>query len=257
MAYHYFTTGWILHHADSPWKGCYEPVDLKGFGRNMIIYAWRLADYGKIFLWITPLIALYLLIRGKLRTDPAIKNLGVLLILVLLVNAPTMLFYKILNNHRYLLPAYYLLAMLAGYLLFINPGFHRYRKQLTFIIFAGLISGSFWVYPGKIANGWDGTLAHLPYHHLRAKMIGYIDEQKIPYCQIGSEVPNVTANKFILLNEDNRSFQRADLDNHSYVFYSNIFNMFTDEEIDELKNNWKVEKEFRCLQVVVTLYRKP
>jgi hypothetical protein len=67
----------------------------------------------------------------------------------------------------------------------------------------------------------------------------------------------VTANKFILLNEDNRSFQRADLDNHSYVFYSNIFNMFTDEEIDELKNNWKVEKEFRCLQVVVTLYRKP
>jgi hypothetical protein len=33
--------------------------------------------------------------------------------------------------------------------------------------------------------------------------------------------------------------------------------MFTDDEIDELKNNWILEKEYRCFQVRMQLYRKP
>ncbi len=51
-------------------------------------------------------------------------------------------------------------------------------------------------------------------------------------------------------------FHWADLSKDKYVFYSNICNVFTDEEIDELKNQWLVEKEYRCLQVRVTLYKR-
>lgn len=257
MIFHYYTTGWILHHPGSPWMGCYETVDTKGFFRNIIIYGWRLADLGKLFLWIPVFMGVFLIIRGKLKTDVPMRQLLFLLAVMLVINAPTMLFYKMLNNHRYLLPLYYVLAMLSGYFIFAVPLTQRLRKIVFLLVFLGLISGSFWVYPGKIANGWDATLAHIPYHHLRAKMIAYIDDHKIPFENIGSEVPNVTPNQFILVNEDERAFSRADLQRNPYVFYSNIFNMFTDEELDALKNEWIVEKEFRCLQVYVTLYRNP
>ncbi|MBN1143695.1 MAG: hypothetical protein JXA72_04705 [Bacteroidales bacterium] len=257
MIFHYNTTGWILHHPESPWLGCYETVDAKGFFRNMLIYVWRLADLGKLFLWIPVLSGVFWVIRGRLKTDATLKQLFFLLVIMLVVNAPTMLFYKMLNNHRYLLPVYYILAMLSAYLLFTGALNGRLRKVLIAVVFSGLISGSFWVYPGKIANGWDATLAHIPYHHLRARMIAHIEEQHIPFENIGSEVPNVTPNQFILVNEDKRTFRRASLQHHPYVFYSNIFNMFTNEELDELKNEWIVEQEYRCLQVYVTLYRNP
>jgi hypothetical protein len=146
---------------------------------------------------------------------------------------------------------------LSAYLLFIYPGFGKTRKFLFAVVLAGLISGNFWVYPGKIANGWDATLAHLPYHYLRQKMIRYIDENRIPFDKIGSETPNLAAIRYIDLTNDDRSFPRADLQKHPYIFYSNVFNMFTDEEIDELNRTWTEVKKFRCLQVVVILYKKP
>jgi hypothetical protein len=122
---------------------------------------------------------------------------------------------------------------------------------------AGLISGSFWVYPGRIANGWDATLAHLPYHHLREKMICYLEEQHIPFERTGTGVPNTAAFGFIEANEDPRIFPLADLQRHSYIFYSNVFNMFTDADLDALEQHWVLEKEFRCMQVYVRLYRNP
>ena len=257
MIFHYYSTGWILYHPASPWMECYKTVNAKGVFRNMLIYVWRLADLGKLFLWIPVLFGIFWVIRGKLKTNATLKQLFLLLAIMLVVNAPTMLFYKMLNNHRYLLPLYYILAMLSAYLLFAGALTGRSRKVLIAVVFLGLISGNFWVYPGKIANGWDATLAHIPYHHLRANMLAYIDEKKIPFENIGSEVPNVTPNQFILVNDDERTFRRANLQHHPYVFYSNIFNMFTDDEIDELKNEWIVEQEYRCLQVYVILYRNP
>ncbi len=257
MIFHYYSTGWILHHPASPWMPCYETVNAKGVLRNLLIYVWRLTDLGKLFLWIPVFMGVFWIFRGRMKTDATLKQLFLLLAIMVVVNAPTMLFYKMLNNHRYLLPLYYILAMLSAYLLFAGPLTGRLRKILIVIVFMGLISGSFWVYPDKIANGWDATLAHLPYHHLRANMMAYIDEKKIPFENIGSEVPNVTPNQFILVNEDERTFRRASLQRHPYVFYSNIFNMFSDEEIDELKNEWIVEQEYHCLQVYVKLYRNP
>jgi len=41
-----------------------------------------------------------------------------------------------------------------------------------------------------------------------------------------------------------------------HFFYSNIFNDFTDEEIDELEQNWEVVKEYKNLNVCVILYQK-
>jgi hypothetical protein len=256
LLFHYYTTGWVFMHPDSPWSGCYEVVSGKGFVRNILILGWRMIDYGKLFVWAIPLLAVFLTGPKRLSSDPVIRTLMMLLAFILVFSAPTMLIYKILNGHRYLIPFYFFLTLLAGYLLFINPGFPRFRKILFALVLAGLISGSFWVYPGRIANGWDATLAHLPYHHLRKKMIRYVEAQHIPFERIGTGVPNTAAIGFIEANGDPRIFPLADLKRHSYIFYSNVFNMFTDAEINTLEG-WPLEKEFRCMQVYVRLYRNP
>jgi hypothetical protein len=254
LGFHYYSKGWIGYHPDSPWAGCYELVDKSGFIKNIAIYIWRLIDFGKLFLWLA-LIPIFFS-KKKIVADPVIKSLLILLLASMLFCAPTMLIYKNLNTHRYLMPVYYFLSALVAYLVFVKFENHRVRKILTIVLFAGILSGNFWTYPDKIAKGWDATLAHLPYHHLRKKMISYIDDKKIPFEIIGSEIPNTYPVDYIELNGDKRHFTRADLLYHQYVFYSNIFNMFTDKEIDELKNNWQVDQEYRCLLVRVTLYRK-
>jgi hypothetical protein len=254
--WHHHYAGWSFVHSASPWAGCFEKVDGRGMIRNVLILMWRMVDYGKLFLWIMPALALLMSERKKLITDPVIRSLLFLLISSFLFSAPSMIIFKILNGQRYLIPFYYVLALLTTYLLFINPGTKRIRNVLFVIILAGLFSGNFWVYPGKIANGWDATLAHLPYHHLRKKMIAYIEDQNIPFNQVGSGTPNTAAIMFIEANNDERAFPGANLKTQQYVFYSNLFNMFTDEEIDELNHHWQVVKEYRCMQVYVRLYRK-
>jgi hypothetical protein len=256
MIHHYFHTGWVLYHPASPWAGCYERVSAAGMLRNSAIVLWRMADYGRLFVWIIPALAFFTIKRKKILADPNIRMLLLLLTATFLFTVPAMVTHKILNGHRYLIPFFFLLTLLASYLLFINPGFRHARKILFALVLAGLVSGSFWVYPEKTANGWDATLAHLPYHQLRHRMIRYIDQQKIPFENVGSETPNLAPLRYIDLINDDRSFPRADLRNQPYIFYSNIFNMFTDAEIDELHEKWIVEKEYECLQVVVRLYRK-
>ncbi len=150
-----------------------------------------------------------------------------------------------------------MLSVVVAYLIFTKLHKRNLKLAVIAIIMTGIISGNFWVYPDNIAKGWDASLAYLPYHHLRKQMIRYIEDQNIPFEQIGTESPNTIIFRYIEANDDKRSFGRADLIQDHYVFYSNIFNMFTDKEIDTLKDEWIVEKEFRCVQVYVRLYRNP
>jgi hypothetical protein len=257
MLFHDLTKGWIGYHQASPWAGCYVPVDGAGFLKNCAIAIWRLADFGHLFVWFTVIILL-IPPRGKIKhAEEPLKSMLVLLLTSLLITLPPMLLYKMLNGHRYLIPVYYLLSLLMVYLLFGVPGRTRLKKILAVVTLAGLLSGNFWIYPDKIAKGWDATLAHLPYHRLRHKMMLYIDQNHIAVSGTGSRTPNTAIIDCIELNGDQRAFHEADLSKDHYVFYSNIFNMFTNEEIDRLKQHWKVEKEYRCLQVRVTLYRNP
>ena len=254
--FHYHTKGWNGYHPGSPWAGCYELVDGAGFIRNCVIVLWRLLDFGHVFVWIIALLLIIPRLKKSGSTDKRLRDLLLLLILSIALTLPTMLIYKMLNGPRYLIPVYYFLSLLVVYLLFSAPVMMRRRKWMALLIIAGLLSGNFWVYPDKIAKGWDASLAHLPFHHLRHEMMKYIDQHHIPVSETGSRTPNTAIIDYIELNGDQRSFPWADLSKDKYVFYSNICNVFTDEEIDELKTYWLVEKEYRCLQVRVTLYKR-
>ncbi len=256
MVFHYLNKGWIGYHDASPWAPCYELVDGAGFIRNCAIALWRLVDFGHVFVWAVVTIGVYPLLRKRSSLKEPLASLLLLLGVSLLVTLPTMLLYRMLNGHRYLIPVYYFLSVLAVYLLFGIPGQDKLKRVLAVVMLAGMLSGNFWVYPDTVAKGWDATLAHLPYHHLRQKMRQYIDQNHIPVVRTGSHIPNTARIDYIELNGDQRAFPQADLPIHPYIFYSNVFNMFTDEEIAELKRDWIVEQEYCCLQVRVTLYKK-
>jgi hypothetical protein len=132
------------------------------------------------------------------------------------------------------------------------------RKLILIIIGLTLLSGNFWVYPDRISKGWDAMLAYLPYQQLRKEMIVFIDRQNIGYRDVGTDFPNNIPFKYIDLNGDTRSFGSIEsgMDSFRYIFYSNVFNGFSDAELKALLTDWKVIKTTHKGQVKVILYEK-
>ena len=256
LAAHYVHTGWIGYHADSPWAPAFERVNGLGLVKNIAILGWRLLDFGRVFLWLVMTIIGVGFFIKKQKTDLKTKQLLLVFATVVFFSTPALVLHKGLLGHRYLLPIFVVIDFLAVYLVFIFGKNKTQRTLLFTICFLGLSLGNFWIYPKKIAKGWDSTLAHLPYFELRKEMIHYLELQKIPIEKVGSAFPNLRPMKFIDLNDSLQHFPSKNLKQQEYIFYSNIFNDFTDEEIDELEQKWKVKKELKKGGVCVVLYSK-
>jgi hypothetical protein len=258
LVYHYIKTGWIGYDpVNSNWGGCFEKVNFVGFIRNIFIYIWRLVDFGRVFIWMLALFFTIQIFRKKITIDTNARILIFLFGISFLVFSPMMLLFKVLNGHRYIIPLFVFITILISYFLFEVSHFNKTTKRIIFaILLIGLLSGNFWVYPDRIAKGWDATLAHIPYYSLRPKMLKYIDDNKIPIGNIGSEVPNDVTLKYIDLSDDERKFPRKDFSKHQYILYSNIYNMFTDNELKQLKNEWIKVKELDLIQVKMILYKR-
>ena len=249
--YHFLETGWWLSTPHEGWNHHRGMADANGILRNMVVLGWRLVDFGNIALWLT-FIFLFIKARRVLRD----RRMGLLMsipLIILLCYAPVLILFQNPIGHRYLLPFYLLFSI------FVSIWFtqSRYNKKL----FIGLIlliqlSGNFWVYPQKIAKGWDCTLAHLPYYGLMEEMISYVDDKKLDYQAIGTEFPNIGSRKYIDLNDEIKGFPEKDMEEDRYILYSNVFNDFSDEALEDLKNNWSIEKQLSAGQVYVILYKR-
>jgi hypothetical protein len=166
--------------------------------------------------------------------------------------------YKNLSGHRYLIPVFFLGTLTVLYHL-LNRFKTKGKALFAGILALAMLSGNFWVYPDRISKGWDAMLAYLPYQHLRKDMIQYIDQQQINFTEVGTDFPNNIPLKFIDLNDDARSFgsKEKKMENFRYVFYSNVFNGFSDAELNLLHSEWKVIKALHRGQVKVILYENP
>jgi hypothetical protein len=264
LLYHFMQKGWIGFHADSPWMPAFQKVNNVGeLVRNGAILMWRLIDFGHLFLW---LICIYGLIKNKGKIYPITRLLMALLIVLLIVLTPTLLIYKGLLAHRYLMPIYVVLILLTVKII-SDLKSHKRQLIVAFIALLGLASGNFWVYPQPISTGWDATLAHLPYYKLRREMLQFIDNQQISYSEIGSAFPNQRdfetidlkerlSNSSILYQSVQNRFSTYDLSKNRFVFYSNVFNEFSDADLIELKTNWRIIKSLKSGQVEVILFEK-
>ena len=152
-------------------------------------------------------------------------------------------------GHRYFLISYILLNLLS-FLLFVK--FLKKKRFVYCLIFITLITGNLWIYPREIAQGWDATLAHLPYYSLRLEAIDYLDTEKIELHEVASFFPNLTTLDAINLNNDQREFVQFNAKN-IYVLYSNVFNL-TDEEYKILDTDYRILKEFNKNNITIIIY---
>jgi hypothetical protein len=257
LGYHYLQTGWIGYHADSPWAPGFQRVDFRGFLYNIGIMGWRLLDFGRVFVW---LMGGFLLVWNwkKQKFTSTFWQLFLLLGVSLLVLSPSLLLHKGLVLHRYLLPVSLSLTLLVFHLLFGSAGLRPFlRTGLFALIFTGLLTGNLWVYPKQIAQGWDATLAHLPYYDLRDRMLGYIERSGIAYQQVGTAFPEIGPLKYRDLSGLEKGMIEKDLAIQEYIYYSNIMNDFTDAELEALEKEWQEIKRMEKGGVCIVLYHRP
>ncbi|MDZ7880799.1 MAG: hypothetical protein U5L45_24195 [Saprospiraceae bacterium] len=253
LIYHFVHKGWIGFHANSPWMTAFERVNVLEFVKNGGILIWRLIDFGHLFLWF---ICIYGLCSIK-KTLPTTRLLIALLIVLLIVLTPTLLIYKGLLAHRYLMPIYVVLILLT---VKIISDLKHYKRQLVLALVAllGLASGNFWVYPQPISTGWDATLAHLPYYSLRNQMLEYINSQGIDYTDIGTAFPNQRDFETTDLTPPSlkNQFSTYNLTKNRFVLYSNVMNEFSEANLVELKTKWQAIKSLKKGEIEIVLFEK-
>jgi hypothetical protein len=257
FVWHYSKTGWIGYHINMPWYPLFEPVNFKGAIWNTFILGWRMIDFGRIFVWVTGFFCLWYFYKKRPAVPDILKQISVILLCIFLALFHAAIFHKNLSGHRYFLPVYFLFTLLVTFYLFEVINSKIWKKTIFYLLLTGMLSGNFWVYPDHIAKGWDSTLAYLPYFPLREKMINFMEKEGIGLNETGTLFPNTGQLEYLDLSGKKNGFAELDLKTNHFVFYSNIYNGFSDNELTELKNSWKEVKVFRFMKVKIILYASP
>lgn len=253
---HFDHTGWIGHHENSPWSPSFERVTFHGFLRNIGFIGWRLLDFGRIFLWLLIGWGFFKVLKSGLKLDNRFKEIMALVFITFAVLSPSMLLHKGLMAHRYLLPVMLSINLFTIALLFKLDIQIKFKNIIYTILFLGLATGNLWVYPKKIAQGWDSTLGHLPYYGLRIKMHDFLEKNEIPIEAVGTEFPMVASLENLDLNGRREGFHVKDFEKDNYILYTNIINEFQDEEFERLETDFEIVKEFHSGQVCMILYKR-
>ena len=252
---HYQHFGWIGYNPDSNWGSLARFAGWGGMVRNLAIIAWRLLDFGRVFVWLGLGGTVLYFYRKRIPFPLATGQLLVLLLVPLIGYSLVFLPYTNPIGHRYYLVVFLLMALLTTCLLQYIPS--RFFRRICYgFMLIGLLCGNFWVYPDTVAKGWDASLAHLPYFSLRQEAIAYLDANKIPLETVGSDYPNLASRSETDLTQDTRTFKPKDLETDSLILYSNVFNGFSDEELATLKTRWQAVKSWKSGQVKMILFRK-
>jgi hypothetical protein len=257
LSWHYASTGWVGFHAGSPWAPAFERPGLSGILRNILVLATRWVDFGRVGEWLVLAILLWQARRAKLsKPSCALLTLAVCVVAFI---SPTAILYNNLSAHRYFLPGYICLHLLIFHLVAqydFNTTQRGWLYSLLFIFFA---AGNCIVHPRGWSMDWDATLAHLPYHNLRAETITYLDSTGVDYATVGSEFPNLNTGENLMLNGDTRHFVPKDLKTNKLIVASNIFNDFHQDDYRRMViEQWRPVKTFSYGPVWIEVYaRKP
>lgn len=250
---HWLSKGWIGYHDDSPWAGSFIKVDFAGFLRNIGILLWRLIDLGHIGVFLG-LGACFLFARKRAWKQG--KLLIILIIALSLFLLPSMLLYKYLNGHRYLMPISVGLSLLF---VVLNANlFSLWKAKITGLLVAiCLICGNLWIYPDGIAQGWDSTLAHIPFYTIRKEARQWLKSEGIDISEVGTSMPFQSKGRYMDLNNEDNGMHQADLGTSKYILLSNLTNEFSNEEIAIIRSQWKQKWFMKENGIWAGIYLRP
>jgi len=252
--FHYIETGWVWTHPDSAWKPGRETNSFGGLFYNLGIFSWRILDFGRVFIVIGLSLLLFLNKKSLFQHKKTIPLLIIVGIVCCIFIIP-FLYYKTLTQHRYLLPLYFLIALLASYCIHHAFFSNRVKTSIFSILILGVLTGNFLVYPDKIAQGWDASLAHIPFYSLQQKMNTYLDKNQITFSEVGTAFPMLGEHSVIFVNNDIRSFKPKEVGKDTYILYSNVNNDFSDSELNRLSNQYIIEKKITSPTIYLCLFK--
>lgn len=242
------TKGWLQTHPNSPWVDLWHYASPTEFLRNIVVLGHRYVDFGRIFIFAFIIISLFFF-KKKLFTKD-IKQLVLLSITSVIGIIITSLIATNTMGHRYFISSYLVIILIS--FIILNQ-FYTNKKLIYSLLFIGLITGNLWIYPRDIAQGWDASLAHIPYHKLRQDAIQYLNENDINIEETVTFFPNSTYIDDVDLQGDKRIFEKYTSVN-KYVMYSNVYNL-SDEEYDNLDTNYTIIKKFNNLRIHIYIYK--
>lgn len=257
LVVHYSATGSILAGAGTEYEEHRKLLGISAMIKNIGIVGWRFLDFGRIGIWIF-LVAIAL---WKLKKKQVANATEVKLALSILIPAVGLaLFFVPFSNpigHRYFLVSYILIAVLAGHFLGEIKN-HAPRIIAGVSLFAVLLTGHLWIYPDRIAKGWDSTLGHVPYFHLKEEMLDFCNEQGILLEDICVDFPTSYGPALARLEggleHPFSSVHDGGLMSCRYVMHSNINNGFSDADLSALKHDWDLQKEVSFGGIYIRLY---
>jgi hypothetical protein len=247
-------TGWYLVNPDSSWSAAQGFAGWSGMLRNAGLIAWRILDFGRLVLWL-PGLALMWTQRHRLAADQRQAAMLILFVAPLLVHG---LFFLPFSNpiaHRYLLVVLVLALPWFAWRLVLLDG---NRRRLALIMLVAMLGfGHRWIYPDKTAQGWDASLAHLPYFSLLDQAWKDIPEPG----RVATEFPLYKPLQAIRPGsvQQRESFRKAEGDwlGSEFILYSNIINDIPDATYDVVTQTWPLEREWTQGKVFLRLYRRP
>ncbi len=257
--FHYIDTGWYIAGGNPKWADQYQIVGFTDVLKNIISIVRNLLDFGRIFLWMSIFgIAIIYHKKSKVLCSKKLKILIVIMLISLILFTLIFVFNANPIGHRYML-LWYVFGIIL--LLMISKGIvpSKLKKATLFVIALFVCSGNFWIYPEKIAQGWDSTMGHLAFFQLREDALEYIDKEGVAsQNRVGAGFILRANSKFVDLNERNFVINDKNngLENFEYILYSNVNNDFTDQEIEELNSKWILEKEFCNRSLCIKLFRR-
>lgn len=249
FTHHYYTGRWFasqMYASEFSWKI---------IPKNIAVFVFRLIDTGRIILWILLFIFVF-----KLR-----KNISILLSenqffirsIIIVLGTFFILFIPLTNpiGHRYFMVVY----VLAILWIVQMASVYKVKNRVFLLVGLCLISGHFWVYPVPIANGWDASLAHIPYFKVKDEVLEYAKKNNISYTKIYTYPPLHKSDYYTRLSPIKEAHLPL-LDEHSqdapYILYSNISNHFNRKELNRLKEHYIAMYQKKMGYVEVILYQK-
>lgn len=223
--------------------------------RQLIFIGWKIADFGRIVLWLFFIVGSYIIYKRN-KEDQNFKTLLLIIFIPTLLTAIFMIPFSNPIAHRYFMFTYLLLIIGLCYILqYINS--KKMVYSLMFVFVSSSFTGNFWLYPERYGNGWDSSLKVLPYFQLKDQMDKYIQQNNITPAEVGTQFPLIADKRFSYLSDSSYEYTNVwsgPIDNYHYFLQSNVINTDIPEQIEDVKRNWNLLKEFKSGQVYLQLY---
>lgn len=258
--YHYQQTGFLTdNYNNDNWSEQYGSVSLGKFILNIAVVVWRFMDQGRLFVWISVAGILFFAFLKHQQLNKAQKQLIGILSFLFLFLLPFVVLRNTPILHRYFMLFY----LLSGVLFLSRLPFlrsHFLQTSLVSIAILSLLSGHFWIYPYPIANGWDATLAVVPYFEAKEQVNLFLEKEVIHPAEVTGAFPMVAGTKFTHLTDENK-FQltgkgKQPIEQSEYVLFSNISNDFTPLEIEMLSKDFELVKSFDSRLIKMQLLKR-